>query len=406
MRVKLCGDVVSDNTAGIYRFFGYSVCCPTDIRSAIEACPQDEDLVLEVNSQGGSVYAGFEMYSLLRAHKGRTVAEVQSIAASAMSVIVAACDSVLMSPVAQIMVHRASVYANGNSRVMKQTAQMLDTIDESILTAYQEKTGAKSDREKLARMMRNETFLTAQEAIDCGLADGLLETANETGEGWIPGLAVAYAGAEDSGVKLYDEQGKARPVENVVKELAEKFSALGQRLPPVEDLIRKKAEREGMDSRTDGVQDNITEGEERNGMDQEPKAIQTVEELTKAYPELTKQIAAAAAMTAAAAERKRIAGIDALAHTGFADIIAEGKADPNATAESVALKIIDAQKGSGAAFMEASRRDAEKSGVNSVTTAHTPEIGEEPTEEEAIAAAAKEAVALFRKIEKTGGEQG
>ena len=235
MRMQLCGEVCGNDTAELYRYFGFTVCCPQDLRTAIEKCADDEELVLEINSGGGSVYAGFEMYSILRAYKGRVVAEIQSIAASAMSVIASACETVRISPVAEMMIHRASAIADGTSQDMRQAAQMLDTIDESILAAYLEKTGEKSSRDTLARMMRKETFLTAQQAIDCGLADELLTAADQSGEpddgksmlDWIPGLAVARA----------TQAGADKP----------DFIRLvhARQIPPVEDLTRLKAEREG-----------------------------------------------------------------------------------------------------------------------------------------------------------------
>ena len=216
MRVRLGGTVVSNDNAAIYRRWGYSdVCCPKDVRDAVENCPDGEELIFELNSGGGSVYQGFEMYSVIFAHKGPTTAEVLGIAGSAMSVVMAGCDKVLMSPVANVMIHRASTIAWGNSRVMKETKQMLDTIDESILNAYTGKSNGKSERDAFARMMRSETFLTAQQAIDCGLADGIMQPKGKT-EGDITALAVA----------------SAEPWAGALE------------LPPVEDLLRREQERE------------------------------------------------------------------------------------------------------------------------------------------------------------------
>ena len=67
MRYNLKGVISSDEDAPIYRFFGMAAVSPADIRQAIADNPAGEDFVLEINSGGGSVYAGFEMYSILRA---------------------------------------------------------------------------------------------------------------------------------------------------------------------------------------------------------------------------------------------------------------------------------------------------------------------------------------------------
>lgn len=162
MRVKLKGNVMKNDTAALYRRWGYKDnCCPADVERVAEGCPDGEELIFELNSPGGSVYAGFEMYSAIRQHKGRTVAEVYGIAGSAASVILAACDEVKMSPVANVMIHRASTCAEGNRQVMDGTRQMLDTIDESILNAYEEKVGGKTNREALRAYMEQESFFTA-----------------------------------------------------------------------------------------------------------------------------------------------------------------------------------------------------------------------------------------------------
>ena len=414
MRVKLCGEVVDDDSAKIYRYFDYGVCCPADVRAALEACPEGEDLTLEVNSNGGSVYAGFEMYTLLRAHQGRTIAEVQSIAASAMSVVIAACDTVLMSPVAEIMVHRASIgYTGGNSQDLKQTAQWLDTIDQSILSAYEEKVKGKADRAKLSRMMRNETFLTAEDAISCGLADGMLEQPEKQTESGglemelFPGLAVASAGAETLGAVMLDKDGKARPFKEVLEELSRRISGSGlflcEPLPPVNDLIRRKEEREEAGgSRQEEVQ-NKAEGKEQEEMAENgvtAQTPQTTDQLIQQYPELTRQIAAAAAQTAAAAERKRIAEIDALSLPGFEDVIARAKADPNATAGTVAQEIVKAQRESGTAYLNGRDADAKVSNVNDVPATGNPDTRTSgASAEDELGAAAREAVALWRSLE-------
>ena len=378
MRVKMCGPVVGNNIAGVYRYFGFEVCCPEDVRGAIEKCAEGEELVFELNSGGGSVYAGFEMYSLIRGYKGATVAEVQGIAASAASVILSACDTVKMSPVGQVMIHRASTYAEGNSRDMKEAKQMLDTIDESILEAYVEKAKGKKEREDFARMMRNETFMTAKQAVECGLADEIMDGEAPDAE---ERINAAAAGLDTNG--LYSFAG----------------------MPSLEDLMKLKAELEG-DKRDNGlpelggVANKSTRSE--SSMDQ----IENKEQLEQQYPELTAQIkqeaAAAAAKEAAEKERSRIAGIDALAMQGFEDIIAKAKADPTKDAGAVAQEMILAQKQSGANYLTAAKKDAEA--VNAVPSAAAD--GGKQAEEQTVDAAAKEAVAAWKKDGGMTAEEG
>ena len=178
MRVTLNGIVAADDDVEIYQWFGFAAFSPKAVRDAVAATPEGEELVLEINSGGGSVFAGSEIYSVLRSSGVHTVAEVQSLAASAASYMCLACDEVQISPVAQMMLHLPSTYTEGNRTAHMQSIQMLDSTREAILNAYELKAGGKADRAEFRRMMNAETWLTAQEAVDCGLADGIIgETA-------------------------------------------------------------------------------------------------------------------------------------------------------------------------------------------------------------------------------------
>ena len=98
MRVTLNGEVISDDWQWVYDYFDIAAFSPGVIRQALRDNPEGEDLVLEINSVGGSVFAGFEIYTLLRGAECPTVAEVQSLAASAASTVMAGCSRVLVSP--------------------------------------------------------------------------------------------------------------------------------------------------------------------------------------------------------------------------------------------------------------------------------------------------------------------
>lgn len=175
MRVTLNGVVSMDEDTWIYELFGYKAFGPQQIRDAIAQNPAGEELVLEINSPGGSVMAGSEIYSVLRSAEGtQTRAEIQSMAASAASYLCLGCDTVMISPVAQMMIHLPSTYTEGDRTDHLRSVQMLDSTREAILNAYELKAGEKGDRAEFRRMMNAETWLTAQEAFDHGLVDGIL----------------------------------------------------------------------------------------------------------------------------------------------------------------------------------------------------------------------------------------
>ena len=170
--------IVPDDDAGLYRYFGYGVACPNDIRNALAENRKDEELVIEINSGGGSVYAGFEMYSLIHTANVPTRVEVQSLAGSAASVIMAAADTVAISPVGQVMIHLPTTTTWGNQIEHKQSTQMLEAVTSSILSAYENKCKGKITRDRLRKMMDNETFITANEALEYGLVDEIIGENN------------------------------------------------------------------------------------------------------------------------------------------------------------------------------------------------------------------------------------
>lgn len=174
MRVTLNGYVAADEDLWVYDWYGYPAFGPRTIRQALADNPPGEDLVLEVNSYGGSVWAGAEIYSVLRGSETPTRAEIQSLAASAASYLVAGCDEVWISPVAEMMVHLPATITDGDRNAHRNSIHILDSIEESILNAYEIKSAGKRSRDELARMMHNETWLTAQDALDAGLVDGIL----------------------------------------------------------------------------------------------------------------------------------------------------------------------------------------------------------------------------------------
>ena len=177
MRYSLNGRIVADDDAPVLRWWGLSAVCPADIRQAIAENPADEELTLEINSPGGSVFAGFEMYSVLRraSRDGvRIRAEVQSLAGSAASVAMVGADTVACSPVAQVMIHLPLTVTEGNQNVHRESVQMLESITESIIAGYERKVGNKTSPAALRRMMDRETFLSARAALDAGLIDEII----------------------------------------------------------------------------------------------------------------------------------------------------------------------------------------------------------------------------------------
>ena len=176
MKLNLSGELIPSDWAEDYRRWGYQsgFYCPDDVRKAIEGLDPGEELLLEVNSIGGSVFAGNEIYALLESCRNPTRAVIQSMAASAASYMIMPCDRIEIHLPAQLMIHRASTIAWGNAEDLQQAQQLLDTTDNSILDTYCRRCGDRCSREDLEAMMENETCIGSADALRYGFVDSIV----------------------------------------------------------------------------------------------------------------------------------------------------------------------------------------------------------------------------------------
>lgn len=176
MNLNLSGELIPSDWAEAYRRHGYTAgfYCPDDVRQAIQDLNPGEELILEINSIGGSVLAGNEIYALLEGCSNPTRAVIQSMAASAASYMIMSCDRIEICLPAQLMIHRASTIAFGNTEDLQQAQQMLDVTDNAILDTYCRRCGNRTSREELASMMENETYIGSSDALRYGLVDSIV----------------------------------------------------------------------------------------------------------------------------------------------------------------------------------------------------------------------------------------
>lgn len=128
-----------------------------------------EDIVIRLNSGGGDVFEGIEIYNYLKSLSNHITIEVTALAASAASLVAMAGDKIIIRTGANMMVHEASTMAFGNKSDIQKTLNALTAIDTSIVDIYQDRTGL--DRDEIVNLITNETWLTADEAINKGFAD-------------------------------------------------------------------------------------------------------------------------------------------------------------------------------------------------------------------------------------------
>lgn len=131
------------------------------------------DITVWINSPGGDCVAAAQIYNMLTDYKGNVTVKINGIAASAASVIAMAGTQVLVSPVSMLMIHNPATMAFGDHAEMQKAIDMLGEVKESIINAYERKTGL--SRAKLSHLMDAETWMNANMAVELGFADGFIE---------------------------------------------------------------------------------------------------------------------------------------------------------------------------------------------------------------------------------------
>jgi len=139
----------------------------------LKALGQVETIDLRINSEGGDVFAGKAMYTLLVDHRAKVVTHIDGLAASAASYVAMAGDEILISEAAYLMIHNAWTVAVGGAEDMRRTADLLDSVNGTVRDVYAART--KNSADKLKKWMDEETWFTGKEAVDNGFADKLVE---------------------------------------------------------------------------------------------------------------------------------------------------------------------------------------------------------------------------------------
>ena len=163
------------------------------------------DVTVWINSSGGDCVEAAQIYNMLMDYKGSVTVKIDGIAASAASVIAMAGTKVLVSPVSMLMIHNPMTAAFGNSDEMQRAIEMLGSVKDSIINAYEIKTGL--SRAKLSHLMDAETWMDANKAVELGFADEIIQRSTETENVAAPTVSMLYSKA------------------NVVNSLMEKIAA-------------------------------------------------------------------------------------------------------------------------------------------------------------------------------------
>ena len=190
------------------------------------------DITVWINSPGGDCVAAAQIYNMLMDYKGNVTVKIDGIAASAASVIAMAGTKVLVSPVSMLMIHNPMTAAFGNSDEMQKAIEMLGSVKDSIINAYEIKTGL--SRAKLSHLMDAETWMDANKAVELGFADEILKRSDVLEDMEPPVVSMLYSKAavvnslmdkiaakcRTNPKKIEDSKPKGRSVDSLYERLS------------------------------------------------------------------------------------------------------------------------------------------------------------------------------------------
>lgn len=168
--IDVKGEVVPSGNEWLYDWYGIQATSPKQITRALRNA-NGQPVTIKINSGGGDVFAGCEIYNELKNYNGEVTIEIHGLCASIASVI-AMAGKCKMSPLAEIMIHNVSTSTSGDYRDMEHTAEVLKKANKTIANAYVLKTGI--TEEEAYNLMDKETWFTADEALELGLIDEIM----------------------------------------------------------------------------------------------------------------------------------------------------------------------------------------------------------------------------------------
>lgn len=319
MKISIRGPIIPSNHQWIYDWLGMEATSPKKVAEQL-AKANNEDLEVEINSGGGSVFDASEIYTALKDYPGYITGKIVGIAASAASVIAMGVDKLLMSPTAQMMIHNAKGSTSGDYRDMDHMSGVLKNVNKTIANAYSLKTG--KPYEELLSLMDGETWMTPQQALELNFIDGI----------------------------MFDDEAK------MIAASANETQMLPQQ---VIDKIRNEFKK------SDFIQNSVETNKK------EETKVLTIEQLKNEYPDLYNQVVNEGREAGILAERERIKAINDIAIPGNEEIINKAKFETGITAEQVALEIIKAEKQRSTNFLNNREKDAQD--LNNVEPSAVPQ---------------------------------
>ncbi|MEW5952641.1 MAG: head maturation protease, ClpP-related [Bacillota bacterium] len=225
---------------------------PKQFKEDLAALGDISELNIYINSGGGDVFAGQAIHSILKRHAATKTVYIDGLAASIASVIAMAGDRILMPRNAMMMVHKCWTWTSGNADDMRRMADDMDKIDESIIAAYEDKTGM--DKDEIKELMEKETWMTAEEAVEYGFADEI-ENGKKIAAALQDGTLIVNGQEVDvSRFTNIPQFPAAKPVKGEGKTLS---AANEQRISQARDLLNDVLEQATSENKTKAQEESL-----------------------------------------------------------------------------------------------------------------------------------------------------
>lgn len=314
---EIKNSAAEDNTPAELLIYGYigewDEVSSADVVKQLKAITSDT-INVRINSYGGSVFTAQAILSSLKRHPANVTVYIDGIAASAATIIAMAGDKIIIPSNAMMMIHNPWTFAAGDADELRDIAEMMDKVRDSILAAYSEKTGLSNER--LIELMNDETWLSADEAVALGFADEVekaMRLAASLHDGVLSLNGMSFEASRFS--KLPDSLAKLSQLENK---------------QPTAPTVKQKEE------------------------------IVNLEELKNKHPDLYNQVFNSGQEAGVKAERERIKLIENSVIPGHDELVNKAKFETGISAEVLALEILNAERGRNAAFLQNRQDDADE----------------------------------------------
>lgn len=319
---------------------------PKQFAEDLKALGEKEKITVRINSGGGDVFAANAIYSLLKDNSADIIVKIDGLAASAATIVAMAGDEIQIPSNGMMMIHDPAVVLIGyyNTEDFAELTEVLEKVKETIIIAYEKKTG--KDRDEISRLMKEETWMTGQEAVDLGFADTLLDEEVES-----------------------ILNGKMLIVNDISHDIS-KYSKIPKNITAAKpsNFIRNQV------IKPISFKDNTKiqkEGEKRMN------EIKTVEDLEKAYPDLVNELISEAKKKGAEEERSRIKDIEDIQNNIDPGLVYKAKYEKPMDAKELAFEALKLDSVKGQKYLNDIKKDLDDSGVRDIKPSSTDVPAEE-----------------------------